>query len=344
MRSTSLKCLFHVLGLLVVSCTSIDQTQPAESTKIVIFFNGLWQDKDSVNSFMQNLSTALKVESLSVRLHQVVEVETSKISIENQARDAFLNIKKYYGGRKYEIILIGYSQGGLRAAHLLTLNQQANNPLNIKGLITLATPWEGAPIATITPDYVKRFLQKKPVQAFLTLVKNTSDVQIEDLIQTAQKQFFDEQHYPTDQPGVQDMVPQSSFLKNTKADINDNRIPILAIAGKYNHIEELFRVGLGGSSNYANHMSKLSPFIISSFYARVFIGSREHDMVVPVESQLAKHFTCPYIKRVLIEDAIHDELPGLVIPKNKIIYNHSQSINSIIGFIQSNFNFSPMAS
>ena len=48
---------------------------------------------------------------------------TSKKTIDQQAIEAFEELKQQLAGDKYEIILVGHSQGGLRGSRILTLNK-----------------------------------------------------------------------------------------------------------------------------------------------------------------------------------------------------------------------------
>ncbi len=166
-------CFIVWLSLALHACWGAGphQSTAPSPTKIILILNGLWQNVDIFNDTIERLSTAFEKDGMQVQINKVVELQTSERSITDQANYAFSKIQEYYSGPGYEIILVGHSQGGLRGAKILALNQEANNPLNIKGLITLATPWEGAPAATITPEYIKNLLHKKPVQAFLNLIK-----------------------------------------------------------------------------------------------------------------------------------------------------------------------------
>ena len=312
----------------------------SDAKKIIFILNGLWQNSETFNNTIQNLLAAFEAEGLVVEVKSLIEPTTSSRTIEQQAEDAFEVIKQYLAGDKYEIILVGHSQGGLRGARILTLNKQEDNPLDIRGLITLGTPWEGAPGAAITKSSVESFLNKKPVTYCLTGVNYIRPLGDMFTSGTIGKLF--DRHFPTHEPGIQDMKPNSKFLQSVAASLASSDIPILAVAGVNREAKSFLH---GGDDTYIRYVQKVPPIVFNSFYSRVFAGgwNTDHDMVVPLDSQLAKNIAkSNTFETYTVKGAIHDFLPGLLIPPDKIIYNHIEVIQRIVEFTKRNCGFGIM--
>jgi pimeloyl-ACP methyl ester carboxylesterase len=350
-KSTGYVLCIAWLALLLPACVGPSQPTDAPSpSKVIIVLNGLWQNPDTFNGTIQSLSTTFAAEGFEVQIHKLIEVRTSERSITDQATYAFSEIQKYYSGPNYEIILIGHSQGGLRGAKILALNEEAKNPLNIKGLITLATPWKGAHITTITPARIKRLLQETSIKKILKLAGAITEIDLKSFIDDAQKQLLSPGYYPTDQPGVQDMNPENrtrSFLKDIKKSMEHNDIPVLAIAGWY---KDKVTTLLPSSTLFADAeedvicscvrmIEKFPPSLVNQAYTRIFVGSSKHDMVVPLNSQLAKGFANKHIERHIIKGAVHDKLRGLMVPQEQVIYNHPEVIKLMVNFAKEKFTF-----
>jgi pimeloyl-ACP methyl ester carboxylesterase len=309
----------------------------SDAKKIIFILNGLWQNSETFNHTIQNLLAAFKAEGLTVEIKSLVEPSTSARTVDEQAGDAFEVMKQYLAGGKYEIILVGHSQGGLRGAQILSLNKQKGNPLDIRGLITLGTPWEGAPGAAITKSSVEAFLNKKPVTYCLTGVNYVRPLGDMFTSGTIGKLF--DNHFPSHEPGIQDMKPNSEFLQSLAASLASNDIPILAVAGVNREAKSfLYR----GDETYTRYIHKVPRVVFNSFYSRVLAGgwNTEHDMVVPLNSQLAKNIDkSNTFETHIVKGAIHDFLPGLLIPPDKIIYNHIEVVQLIVEFTKRNCGF-----
>src|SRR5690606_29635967 len=104
-------------------------------------------------------------------------------------------------------------------------------------------------------------------------------------------------------------------------------------------LDKLLPVEKDMQESYMKYIRKMPSTMINKLYAKIFAGGfqHNHDMVVPVYSQLAKHFKCKHIERRLVERAIHDQLPGLIVPTNQIIYNHPEAHRLIVKFAQEKF-------
>ncbi len=310
---------------------------PPTKQKILIILNGLWQSRQEFDLSVQRLQEAFQAQNLAVTLDILEEIKTSEKDIAQQAADAFHLLKEKYSAHGCEIILLGHSQGGLRAAKMLEINQEAGNPLDIKGLITTGTPWEGAPVAAITKQTVKTYLSKLPGRLLLSGVRYFYPASAQFTNDYYLDQMFD--GFPTDQPGVRDMVPGSVFLSIISASLSNNSLPILAVGGSNGDLRSLLlRSNL--HTQYNISASYINSLPINSAYRYIFAGGflKDHDMVVPLHSQLATNIRKNNsFTTYKVSDAIHDFLPGLEIPLNQIIYNHPAVIDQIVVFAKKHF-------
>jgi len=306
--------------------------------KVLVIFNGLWQSIEAFQITQDSLKSAFLKQNWHIIIATIAENVTDDKSIEQQAADAFITLKNSYAASQYELILLGHSQGGLRAAQILTLNKQTGNPLDIKGLVTTATPWEGAPAATITKQTVNNYFSTLPANFFLTSAKYIypASVHLSNTIEV--NRFFD-QNFPTHKPGITDLVPGSSFLVKIANNLMDSRLPILAIAGSNGDLKTLLlRSGL--HTQYNIHPYFLHALPLNSTYRHIFAGGlrQEHDMVVPLSSQLASNIRKDNnFKTHIIRDAVHDFLPGLNLVPDQVIYTHPVCIEKTINFLKEHF-------
>jgi hypothetical protein len=211
--------------------------------------------------------------------------------------------------------------------------------LDIRGLVTLGTPWEGAPGASITKDRVQSILDKKLVIYGFKMVNYVHDID-KTFTTGAIGNLFD--HYlPTHEPGVQDMVPNSGFLQTVAASLANNDIPILSVAG-VNTEAKSFLYYNGGNTSYMRRIQNIPPIFFNGLYARILAGGfyEKHDMLIPLDSQLAKNISkSNTFETYTIQGAIHDLLPGMLIPPDKVIYNHIEVTQRIVEFTKYNCGF-----
>ena len=110
-----------------------------KSRNIVVMLPGLGHyDGDA----LRTLANRLKAHDQDVEIVDIV-VETFALKIDEQAAQVFRKLKEIEVNEQDRIVLIGHSQGGLRAYALL---RQYGEFLNIKGLVSIGVPWKGAPI------------------------------------------------------------------------------------------------------------------------------------------------------------------------------------------------------
>ncbi|OJW72134.1 MAG: hypothetical protein BGO68_04555 [Candidatus Amoebophilus sp. 36-38] len=325
------------------SQTERRQKRSSESKKIIYILNALWPGMQEFNNLKNLLSTAFEDEGLNIEVKSLNTASraTSEQDITQQASEALEKIKRQVGEENHEVILIGHSQGGLRGAKILFLNVQKRRPLNIKGLITLGTPWEGAPAASITKTSVQSFLQKRSVNYILAGATYMHPATAELTNDGSINILFD-QYFPTHEPGVEDMVPNSDFLQDLASNLAHNSTPILAIAGDNINVEGYIDYSAVEIEAYTSYLKSIPSGCLNLLYTRIFTGGWwiEHDMMVPLYSQLAQNIAKnDAFETYLVKGAIHDFLPGLSIPPDRVIYNHVETIERIVEFVKLNFGF-----
>ena len=323
--------------------TERKQKSSSEPRKIIYILNALWPGMQAFDKLRELLSTALESEGLNIEVRSLNTAPraTSEQSITQQATEALEKIKQEVNEESHEIILIGHSQGGLRGAKMLFLNEQEGRSLPIKGLITLGTPWEGAPAASITKTSVQSFLQTRSVSYILAGATYMYPTTTELTNDSSMHILFD-QYFPTHEPGVEDMVPNSGFLQDLASNLAHNATPILAIAGDNGNVEGYIDYDADEVQAYATYLKSIPSGCLNGVYARIFAGGwwMQHDMMVPLHSQLAYHVSKnDTFETYLVEGAIHDFLPGLSVPSESVIYNHVETIEQIIEFAKLQFGF-----
>jgi pimeloyl-ACP methyl ester carboxylesterase len=340
--------LVFLMALILNSCNISNPGSPkgprkkeqssavSDVKKIIFFLNGLWQRPEAYDDAIQNLVVAFNAEGLPIEIRNLIETATSVKTIDQQSSDGYEELKHQLGRDRYEIVLVGHSQGGLRGAKILSLNKEEGSPLDIRGLVTLGTPWEGAPGASITKGRVQSILDKKIVIYGLKMVNYVHD--IDEMFTTGTMGNLFDHYLPTHEPGVQDMVPNSGFLQTVAASLANNDIPILSIAGVNTEAKSFLHYNRG-DTNYMRHVQKIPPIVFNSLYSRFLAGGfyAKHDMMVPLDSQLAKNISkSNAFETYTIQGAIHDFLPGMLMPPDKVIYNHIEVIQRILEFTKYN--------
>jgi pimeloyl-ACP methyl ester carboxylesterase len=305
--------------------------------KALIILHGLCQHQHDFSTSIQKLHDAFTKQHMFVSIEILKEAQTCEKAITQQAADAFGLLQEQYANREHEFILLGHSQGGVRAAKLLELNSKHLRPLDIKGLITTATPWQGLPAAAITKQKVKEYLKHLPWNYFLAGMKYFHLAKI-PFDETFIDRWFDER-LPISSPGVNDLVPGSKFLQDISAFLSVNELPILAIAGNTSDVRKIF-IDKQIPVRFGWFAYPLRMLPLNTAYKYIIGGGflQEHDMLVPLASQIAKDI--PQKKNFtsfIVQDAIHDFIPGLDILPNQVIYSNPVTIQQIVKFAQQNF-------
>lgn len=337
----------HLQGDVLSSHRSVYKVQEkVVSTKIkaIILLHGLWSKASYLQGTEQKLKASLRSD---IEIIALTEYETSSQSIAQQAtrlKEALL--ARGIGKDNYKLILLGHSQGGLRGYKFY---QEFGAQFDIKGLITLSTPWEGAATAKITKETINAYLNSFVVYYCL---KGGGYFwpRVRQLTPEYINMAFDK-YLPTHEPGVQDLVPKSAFLRNVATSLEDNQLPILAIAGSNVNVKKV----LLDDTTYARYIRRLPAGVINAAYAYIIVKQiwGKHDMAVPLASQLAQNARKnDSFESYIVLNSIHDFPPDAIydfllvigvslrkitLPADKILYNHPDVIEQAVGFIKRHF-------
>ncbi|MEN0016093.1 MAG: hypothetical protein AAF706_00535 [Bacteroidota bacterium] len=306
-----------------------EESMPSKR-KAVILLHGLWSDASCLHKTEHNLRARLTDD---IELCSLTERATSAISISEQAaRLRSMLLTRGMQRQRYQLIFLGQSQGGLRA---YAFWQQFSSEFDIRGLITVGTPWQGAPAATLTKHKVKAWLNSTIGHCLLHLVSYYYPNVTQDLTPTWVDTHFD-RYLPTHEPGVQDLAPNSLFLRHVTGSLSESQLPILATGGTNGDVYKV----LPENNAYTGYLRRLPTSALNAAYAQLIIGGvwEKHDMMVPLSSQLALGTsTGPDFETCVIPDGIHDLLPGLSINEDQVAYNHPVFLEQAVRFIGSRF-------
>ena len=264
------------------------------------------------------------------------EPHTRERPIEEQADTLLAQLQTTHNVAKNQaLLLVGHSQGGLRAHALL---RKHSHLLHICAIATIGTPWEGAPV-TICP--------KEVIQDFITLIRNSRLTQWMNWLHSLGLKFVP--YAPVEQmadafentfervrddfyAGITDIKPKSPFLQVTAQHLTTNTTPILAIAGGPS--------GFLDSTSIDGQSRKLLEPLLKT-YTELFgkiVGHPAHDLLIPVYSQLAQHLApqrntflrCP------IPGVVHDHLQGIKL-KNAAV-EHPKVLAEVVTFARQQWN------
>jgi pimeloyl-ACP methyl ester carboxylesterase len=315
--------------------------------KAITLLHALWSTASCFQEAKQKLAANLPKD---VEIISLTEPETSSKSIAQQAvrlKEALL--ARSMDRANYELILLGHSQGGLRGYQFY---QEFGEQFDIKGLITMGTPWEGAPTAKITKETTNAYLNSLVVHYCLKGGEYFWP-RARPLTPEVIDMAFDK-YLPTHEPGVQDLVPNSAFLRNVATSLEDNQLPILAIAGSNSNVKEV----LLDDATYMRYIRRVPAGILNAAYAYIIAKQMwgKHDMAVPLASQLAQNTRkgTSFESHTVLDsihglppDAVYDfllvigvSLSKITLPKDKVLYNHPDVLEKALGFIRRHFELS----
>ncbi|MGI2257371.1 esterase/lipase family protein [Candidatus Cardinium hertigii] len=314
-----------------------DHTKP-----LIILFHGLGADASSFSMLKKQLEQTFPTASV-VALTSIPKKKTALYSIKEQGNKCFTDLANSIDNlQNRPTLLIGHSQGGLRAYSMF---DQYKNTLNVKGIITLATPWEGTPIL----DTIERLNQLDTIikvkngalylQYFTPPVLNDMHILScsmgqpsnwieEELVRRLENLVVSEVI-----AGCYDLKPGSMFLNSIQDALSEEEVPILAIGGGLSD----FKIFLPKESSYE---SSYDFKYLNRAWTRIIVGETDldlkdkHDMIVPLYSQLASHITNKEnFTRKIIEDALHDQiLNEFPIEGANSILCHPSMVKEVIQF------------
>ncbi|MGI2262301.1 lipase family alpha/beta hydrolase [Candidatus Cardinium hertigii] len=288
-------------------------------------------------------STSLNKDPNKKGILNSFESPTTSLPINEQADSVYKEIKAMLPGR--HLVIIGHSQGGLRGFVLVKeyrcrLKQEG---IDINHLITIGTPWKGAPVM----DHIKNingFQQEfKKIEPTLDKIQKNYG---KDVI----KYFFKfkpelAQKWPNLYsiavtyfmnkvcPGAAILEPESNFICGYVAKgLQEVDIPITAIAGVLTDFSNLFHPF--SSSISAEALNKLN-----ATYARLIGGNEksEHDMLLPVDTQHAEGFTKSNFKCITVYGACHGNKVGRTVKEGIAELNNRKVIQKVVESIEATF-------
>jgi pimeloyl-ACP methyl ester carboxylesterase len=284
--------------------------------KAVILIHGI-NSKNELNHLQKALAKDLN--SSKTNLMKIVALNRNNdyscnYSIEEQANFSFRQLeKKIPDIKQRDIVLFGNSQGGLLAWELYNLYKKQ---LNIKGIITNHTPWEGAPainmsdneaiISELTEGLVNVVNESAHLdQSFLSrLVKKKLDKMIEKKLPLFFKKV-------TVGRGAQDIAAHSTYLQKVAEELKKNHPPIFALGGyslsTAKDLLPLMNKNLLFFKKKENLLTVENLAELAKIWDYVVGGGKvvEHDLLVPTTSQIAENIRGENFDHKLIFDNPH---------------------------------------
>ena len=202
----------------------------------VVFLHGLGGIPGNFDKMKNDLEAQLPQGTKFLALE---EEKTAEDCIKVQASNSFKKLETEGVGKETPIILVGHSQGGLRAYSMI---MQHGKELNVKGLVSIGTPWKSTPLLGPT---LKPWLTNKLVPQLATF-----GAMLDGFIpKAAQEQL--KLWAKSGKDGVEDMTLNSDFLNGIYTNLKSNQVPVYAIAGR----------SKGASSIYGTFQAQL-PMIV----------------------------------------------------------------------------------
>ncbi|MEM9416946.1 MAG: thioesterase domain-containing protein [Bacteroidota bacterium] len=174
--------------------------------RIIVLCHGLGRNPEDFEAIQAKLQEAFP-EACVIKPH---EKETAKKSIEEQKKAIVEDlIKRTHKDieKKDPIMLIGHSQGGLRA--YWTALQLTAKGYTVAGVITIGTPWKGASVINTKSTLIKKAKDFKLPKRFVSWLGRIG----------GQGQ------------GLEDMRPESPFLNQLHQKLKKNKIAVMALGG-----------------------------------------------------------------------------------------------------------------
>ncbi len=324
--------LFSLIFLLLFVLPDLSQAKQNENAnhnnQLIVLFHGLCNNAASFKTIQKQLEEKFP-SAFVIALNSVEGMQTLNLSIKEQAAACFEELKtKVADVANKSILLIGHSQGGNRAYAFL---KEYEHLLKVKGLITLATPWEGAPGARVNEEMLTIHLTDDVLNDLHTL-----SVSLGYSADTLEKQLMFEVQRNQSMcmfPGAKDLIAGSDFLCATQKMLINEKVPILSIGGGQNNFRSLL----------PNKSNKHSFKALNNMYSLFTVGkdhpNKNHDMWIPLYSQHAlnivpqnnKKFERVFIKGVFHSTHVWSIIP---VPQHQAILSHPRVLDTIVKFIK----------
>lgn len=327
--------LFSPIFLLLLAVPDLSMANKNENTtnnnQLIVLFHGLCNNAASFKIIQNKLEETFPSASI-VALSSVEGMQSLNLSIKEQAAACFQELKtKVADIANKSVLLTGHSQGGNRAYAFL---KQYEHLLKVKGLVTLATPWEGAPGARVNEKMLSEHLTDDVLSDLRTLSTdlgypaNTLEKQLMLEIQRNQSICIF--------PGAKDLIAGSDFLCEVQKMLTNEKVSILSIGGGQNDFRSLI----------PNKSNKHSFKALNNMYSFFTVGedhaNKNHDMWIPLYSQHALNIlpqNKENFKKVFIKDVFHSAHVWSIIPvpQHKDMLSHPLVLDTIIKYIKKEF-------
>jgi len=268
------------------------------------------------------------------------ETRTYDLSIGQQAEDAYRQLVTKHRVRCQDrVILVAHSLAGLTAYQL----SQAfgGRRLNVKGVVAIGTPWEGAPMIANKSKVEKLLRRLERVPGFPKQLKRSVQA------------FYD--RIQLKGPSIDDMKPGSAFVEKVRQGLKENKIPILAIAGDQGNLFSSALNSVASSGTKNSHKEGTFSFSEAIVHLAIqgiehrleekvieIVGGTPHDFALPVGVQLAagigkkKNFA-----PLTVMDVAHVPVPGIV-PLENAQLGHPEIIEAVVKFASAQLGVSPI--
>lgn len=272
-----------------------DRSQPCDAP-VILLFHGICSGPTVFNTMKDALERHFP-EATVIALSSVRGYKSLWLPIKMQSRSCFSEARlKVRDLNKRPVILIGHSQGGLRAYDFL---RRYKSLLPIKGLITIAAPWEGVPGARVN-KYILNYALSSDVLEDIKVLADNLSYQDKALVDCLYKEMSKNQWLQWFY-GAKDVICGSQFLKSVESSLKSENCPILAIAGGGGNFEDL----APGCRLDLPTLNKLYAYFVTG---SIRAGEYDHDMWIPRYSAQALNFVSPErenFKRVYFKGLFH---------------------------------------
>ena len=277
----------------------------------IVLCHGLGVTPASLKPIQQQLQQAFPKASILAPHQQ----DTYNKSIEAQGKEVVSALQAKSSDKKKErIVLVGHSQGGLRAYWAALQLAAEGHP--VAGVATIGTPWEGVPAIN----------QATNISNMVSVLKANLSTPQDGLTASFEK-------LNKSGPGLEDMKPQSPFLQQLHTKLLNNNIALLAIGGDASQwattvlgaIPMTFTMPDGTSLTVAQALDYV-------------LGGSPHDMLIPLASQRADHIQAKNLTRHTVQ-AVHGYIPPL--PEETSELAHPEIMKKMITLIGQQLGISP---
>ncbi|WP_342265110.1 alpha/beta hydrolase [Cardinium endosymbiont of Philonthus spinipes] len=270
---------------------------------------------------------------------------TLEFSIQEQAKRAYEEIKKRVP-RGSHIVLVGHSQGGLRAFTLAKeygSRLESEDEIFIDKLVTIGTPWKGAPIMNYIKNIKKFKEQFDKIETTLNRIKKGYSKAVRGYFFKVMPGFANSWPWLYEKLvpyimekkylGAANLDPGHYFIRDyIPSALKEIDLPITAIAGVLTDFSKLFAPL--PSSILSHELAQLN-----ATYAELIGGDAqcEHDMLLPVATQHAEGLATKNFKRIKVYGACHGNKVGVAIKRKFSELNNQEVIDKVAESIEEVF-------